>query len=664
MSPAAWLWLAVALPLVGGLGVRLAPRRLMAPVAAGAAAITLLPASALVALAARGETAASGGRWLGSAGLEVGLRLDGLSAAMAGIVALTGAVVVVYATGYFEEHPRGRSALAGLLAFVAAMQALVLADGFLMLLIAWEIVGALSARLIAFGRERPDAPAGAVRAFLTTRAADTGLYLAVFALWAATGSLAFTADRPDGALGALVASGLLLAAIGKSAQVPLQSWLAGAMAGPTPVSALLHSATMVAAGVYLLARNEALLAGWPLELAGWIGASTAVLGALIALGERDLKRVLAGSTSSQLGLMLVGVAAGGPAVAVFHLAAHAAGKATMFLAAGAFQHARGSTDLEDLRGVARAQPAAFAAFALGAASIAAVPPLAAFWSKDAIVAAAETNPAWLVLVLLAGAGSAAYLLRPALVLADRGAITVGGSRAGAGAERGARQAGAGAERREGQGADAAPVQRRVPPVMVGAAAVLAGAGVLLGALGAPLAGLLGAPAPETTLVSVAGSLLALVAGAVVVRRPRALAALGHAGTAVGAGLLRGADAAGGAVRLGARGVAAVDERVAVRLPDALARGAAALSRGVDRADRGGLDAAVDGVGRGGLLAASASDRVERGGIDAAVDGLARAVGRGGRGASAAQTGKLHEYLRDAVLGAAAIALLIALTAIT
>jgi NADH-quinone oxidoreductase subunit L len=411
---------------------------------------------------------------------------------------------------------------------------------------------------------------------------------------------------------------------------------------------------MVAAGVYLLARNEALLAGWPLETAGWIGATTAVLGALIALGERDLKRVLAGSTSSQLGLMLVGVAAGGPAVAVFHLAAHAAGKAAMFLAAGTFQHARGSTDLEDLRGIARAQPVAFGAFMLGAASIAAVPPLAAFWSKDAIVAAAETNPAWLVLVLLAGAGSAAYLLRPVLVLADRGAIAVGGSRVGAGGEREGRQAVAGTP----------PAARSVPPTMVGAAAVLAGLGVLLGALGAPLAGLLDAPAPETTLVSVAGSLLALVAGAAVVLRPGALAALGHAGTVVGAELLRGADALAGAVRLAARGVAAVDERVAVRLPDALARGAVVLSRGVDRADRGGLDAAVDGVGRGGLLAASASARVERGGIDAAVDGLARAVGRGGRGASAAQTGKLHEYLRDAVLGAAAIALLIALTALT
>jgi len=188
-------------------------------------------------------------------------------------------------------------------------------------------VGAASARLIAFSRDDAGAAPGAVRAFLTTRTADLGLYVAVPALFTATGSVAFTQARPAGGLGALVGIGLVVAAMGKSAQAPLQTWLTGAMAGPTPVSALLHSATMVAAGVYLLMRSAALLAGWPLQVAGWVGAVTAVAGAAIALGQDDLKRVLAGSTTSQLGLMFVGVAAGGPAVGLFHLVAHAGGKA-------------------------------------------------------------------------------------------------------------------------------------------------------------------------------------------------------------------------------------------------------------------------------------------------------------------------------------------------
>ena len=233
------------------------------------------------------------------------------------------------------------------------MQGLVLADGYLALLIFWELVGAASARLIAYTRDDPSAAPGAVRAFLTTRAADLGFYLAVLALFTATGTVAFGSVRPDGTLGAVVGLGLVIAAIGKSAQAPLHTWLSAAMAGPTPVSALLHSATMVAAGVYLLVRSQDLLAGWPLQVAGWVGALTAVAGAFIALAQTDLKRVLAGSTTSQLGLMFVGVAAGGPAVALFHLIAHAAGKAGMFLAAGVFQHARGSTDLERLRGAGR-----------------------------------------------------------------------------------------------------------------------------------------------------------------------------------------------------------------------------------------------------------------------------------------------------------------------
>jgi NADH-quinone oxidoreductase subunit L len=604
----ALLWLSVGLPLVAALATRFVRRgdRMVAAIGALAAAV---PAWALLASAADGERARSGFEWLPAGGLELGLRLDGLSAAMTVTVATVGLVVVVYSTGYFAADPRRRSGLAGLLAFLAAMQGLVLADGYLTLLVFWELVGAASARLIAYSREDPEAAPGAVRAFLTTRTADVGLYVAVLALFSATGSLSFEATRPDGALGALVGVGLVVAAMGKSAQAPLQTWLSAAMAGPTPVSALLHSATMVAAGVYLLVRSADLLAGWPLELAGWIGAVTAVAGAAIALAQDDLKRVLAGSTTSQLGLMFVGAAAGGPAVAIFHLVAHAAGKAGMFLAAGVFQHNRGTTALERLRGAGRDDRAAFAGFAAGALSIAAVPPLAAFWSKEHIAAAAEeTRLVWFALVLVAAAGSAAYLLRPALLLWRGGAS-------------------AGSPARPGRAA------------MLTGTTVMAAGSAGLGLLGEPLARLLDAP-------DLPGSSLGLVLSLI----------------AVGLGAAAVAVAYPVPARLAAAARAQLYANELLRW--VVQRPLLALAGGAEVAERRALDAAVDGVGSGGLAAARSQDWVERHGVDAAVDGLARAIGRGGDGLRRLQTGRLFEYLRGAVLGGAGVAFIVALSAVS
>ena len=599
------LWLAVGLPLAGALVTRLGTRT-SGVVSVAGAALSAVPAWALLVAAAGDDRAATGFTWLPAGdGLKVGLQLDGLSAAMAATVATVGLVVLVYSWGYFAEHPRAASARASLLAFLAAMQGLVLADGFLTLLIFWEIVGALSARLIAFTREDAAAPAGAVRAFVTTRAADVGLYIAIPALLAGAGTLAFDAERPDGALGALVALGLVAAAVGKSAQVPALTWLSSAMAGPTPVSALLHSATMVAAGVYLLIRSESLLAGWPLEVAGWIGAVTAVAGASIALGQRDLKRVLAGSTTSQLGLMFVGAAAGGPTVALFHLVAHAAGKAGLFLATGIFQHRRGSTSLEALRGAGREDRPAFAVFAISALSIAAVPPLAAFWSKDAIVVAAEENIAWLVLVLLSTAGSAAYLLRPALLLW------------------------------RGPAPGRAPAGSRA---MLLGASMLAAATLVLGFVGEPLAELIGEDLPA---VSAGGVLLSL-------------AAMGIGAGAVLAG-----------VRIPPRVVDAARRQLYVNeLLDAIVvRPVHALARAAAWLDDRVVDAGVDGTGRLTVAAARSQRWVEERGVDAAVDGVASLVGRSGAGVTRIQTGRLFEYLRDTVAGIAAVAVILTLTAL-
>jgi NADH-quinone oxidoreductase subunit L len=599
------LWLSIGLPLIAAAIVRVTPRR-TGGVAAVGAALSAIPPWWLLVRAAGGERSASTFEWLPAGGLEAGVRLDGLSAAMTASVATVGLVVLVYAGGYFAEDPRRRSALAALLGFLAAMQGLVLADGYLTLLVFWELVGVASARLIAYSREDPTAPAAAVRAFLTTRTADVGFYLAAIALFSATGSLAFAGERPDGALGVIVAIGLVVAAMGKSAQVPLQTWLSAAMAGPTPVSALLHSATMVAAGVYLLVRSYELLAGWPLQVVGWIGAITAVAGAFIAFGQTDLKRILAGSTTSQLGLMFVGAAAGGPAVAIFHLVAHAAGKAGLFLAAGIFQHARGTTALEGLRGAGHDDRVAFAGFTVNALSIAAVPPLAAFWSKEHIAAAAEPTTAWFVLVLIAAGGSAAYLLRPWLVLAADGRRT-------------------------------RVARRGRAPMLVGLGAATLGS-IALGIAGGPLADLLDRPDLPTSTAALVLSVVAVVLGAAAaIARPRVPRGLAEA----------------------ARHELYTNDvlRLVVQRP------LLAISRGADVFDRRVLDAFVDGVARLAVRAARAANWVERRGVDAAVDGIARVVGASGDDLRRLQSGRLYEYLRDAVLGGAAVGAVLALSAL-
>jgi NADH-quinone oxidoreductase subunit L len=602
------LWLAVCVPALGAVVTRFA---LFSP-AAVAAVAALFAAVPPWLLLASDEQARSTFAWLPGGGLDVGLQLDGISALMTVTVATVGLVVVIYSAGYFDGDPRRRSALAGLLGFLAAMQGLVLADGYLALLIFWELVGAASARLIAYTRDDPAAPPAAVRAFLTTRGADLGLYLAVLALFAATGSVAFETVRPEGALGAVVGLGLVAAAMGKSAQAPLHTWLSAAMAGPTPVSALLHSATMVAAGVYLLVRSQDLLAGWPLEVAGWVGAITAVAGAAIALAQTDLKRVLASSTTSQLGLMFVGAAAGGPAVALFQLIAHAAGKAGLFLAAGVFQHRRHTTELRALRGAGREDRAAFAGFTVCALSIAAVPPFAAFWSKDHIAAAAEhVNLTWFVLVLLAAAGSAAYLLRPGRVLWGDADASPAHGRARAGGRN---------------------------PMLAGVALMALGS-LVIGALGTPITRLLDTPPLPTSALSIALSLLAVALGAALVLR-----------------------------RVAVPGVLVVAARRQLYANDLLRlvvqRPILAAARIGDVIERRGIDAAVDGLGRATISLARAADWIERRRVDAAVDGLARAIARAGRDLRRIQSGRLYEYLRGATLGAAAVAVVIALTTLT
>ncbi|MGC1211196.1 MAG: proton-conducting transporter membrane subunit, partial [Micromonospora sp.] len=334
----ALLWTLIALPAVAGGGLLLAGRRAVraaAPVAVCVAVMTTVLAT-VVAVTRPSVSAPflAGARW--------GLAVDGLAALVVPAVAGVALLVLVFAAA---EIRKARSRFFGLmLVFVAAVLLTAVATSLPVLLFAWELMGAMSYALIAF-HWREDAPveAGGV-AFLATRVGDLGLYLAAGAALAVGGSLdlARLADLPGG-WQALAAAGVLAAAFGKAAQLPFSFWLSRAMLGPSPVSALLHSAAMVAMGGYLLVRLHPLLAaaGWAVDVAAWVGALTALALGAVALAQSDLKQLLAASTSAQLGYVVLGGAVA-PAGAAAHLVAHAATKALLFLAAGAWLTALGT----------------------------------------------------------------------------------------------------------------------------------------------------------------------------------------------------------------------------------------------------------------------------------------------------------------------------------
>lgn len=342
--------------------------------------------------------------------LTVGLQITKLTWVVGVIVAGTAIGVGLYSLGYMAGKPDRPRFFAELGLFVGAMLTLVLADSLVLLFAAWEMVGVASYLLIGFRYDEPGAPAAAAKAFLMTRIGDMGLLLGWLLALAATGTtdiatLVSAAGSGQLAVGSvtLMAFLILAGAIGKSAQLPLTGWLPDAMIAPTPVSALLHSATMVAAGAFLIMRLYPLFQAAPAALAAlfWIGAATALVGGLVATAETDLKRVLAWSTSSQLGEMMIALGLGGPLAASLHLAAHAAFKSTLFLAAGAVQEQAGTRDLRQLGGLIRLLPVTGAVFVIAALALAGVPPLSGFWSEEAILAiAARQEPAPAVFILL------------------------------------------------------------------------------------------------------------------------------------------------------------------------------------------------------------------------------------------------------------------------
>ncbi|MBI2171618.1 MAG: NADH-quinone oxidoreductase subunit L [Chloroflexi bacterium] len=360
---------------------------------------------------------------LGVARITWGMIIDPLSVIMLGIVSFVALLVQVYSLGYMAGQERFGWYFAAHSLFVAAMLTLVLADNLILLYIAWELVGLGSYLLIGFWYERPSAAEAAKKAFVTTRIGDVGLLIGILMLFKATGTFemagVFAAvEAGHVAPGALTWATILIfaGAMGKSAQFPLHVWLPDAMEGPTPVSALIHAATMVAAGVFLVARAFPLFEAAPdaRMVVAVIGLITAGMGATMALVMTDLKRVLAYSTVSHLGFMMLALGAGSVPAAIFHLLAHAFSKALLFLGAGSVMHAmHDETDIRKMGGLRKKMPITALTFTIGALSLAGIPPLSGFFSKDEMLLAVfdGLSPAFLVLALVIVLFSALYMAR-------------------------------------------------------------------------------------------------------------------------------------------------------------------------------------------------------------------------------------------------------------
>jgi NADH-quinone oxidoreductase subunit L len=348
--------------------------------------------------------------WLtiGSLHVDFGLKLDALSMMMLLIVTGVGGAIHIYSFGYMHADRSFSRFFAFMSLFTFSMLGIVLANNFIELFIFWELVGVSSYLLIGFWFEKPSAGDAAKKAFIVNRLGDFGFLLGILMVWGLLGSLNFTALQNTlianpAALGTMASiAGLLVfcGAVGKSAQFPLHVWLPDAMEGPTPVSALIHAATMVAAGVYMLCRILFLLNADALHVIAWIGGFTALLAALIAVQQNDIKRILAYSTLSQLGYMVMSVGLAGPTPAMFHLTTHAFFKALLFLGAGSVIHAmHGEQDIWKMGSLQKKMPVTFWTFLIGTLALSGVPPFSGFYSKDSILGQALDQKNYLLFVL-------------------------------------------------------------------------------------------------------------------------------------------------------------------------------------------------------------------------------------------------------------------------
>ncbi|MFT4189745.1 MAG: NADH-quinone oxidoreductase subunit L [Aeromicrobium sp.] len=366
----------------------------------------------------------------GSLHVEALLVLDPLSAVFTLLITGVGTLIHVYSIGYMAHDARRRRFFAFLNLFVAAMLTLVLAGDYLVLFLGWEGVGLASYLLIGFWQHKPSAAAAAKKAFVVNRVGDVGMVLALLLMIREFGTteIAAVADSvPGTAATTITALGLLLlvGACGKSAQVPLQAWLLDAMEGPTPVSALIHAATMVTAGVYLIVRSHAIFDASETARTAVVvvGLVTLIAGAIIGCAKDDIKKALAGSTMSQIGYMTLaaGLGPAGYAFAIFHLLTHGFFKANMFLGAGSVMHAMDDdVDMRHYGALAKALPVTFATFGLGYLAIIGFPGLSGFFSKDKIIEAALAHNVWIGLATVVGAGVTAFYMTRLMLMTFAG----------------------------------------------------------------------------------------------------------------------------------------------------------------------------------------------------------------------------------------------------
>ncbi|HEU0289061.1 MAG TPA: NADH-quinone oxidoreductase subunit L [Nocardioidaceae bacterium] len=436
----ALLWLLIALPLASSAILLIGGRRtdswgyLMG-------AITPLVSFALglvmfVTLLGRSDDDRSIGQnlytWIDSGTFHVnmGLLYDPLSALFVLLITGVGGVIHVYSIGYMAEDERRRRFFGYMNLFVAAMLLLVLADNYLALFLGWEGVGLASYLLIGFWLHKNSAAVAAKKAFIVNRVGDFGLAIGIMLMFSTFGTMSFSgvaAGIGDASTGTQTALGLLLllGACGKSAQVPLQSWLLDAMEGPTPVSALIHAATMVTAGVYLIVRSNFIYNTTDTAQTAVVivGIVTVLFGAIISCAKDDIKKALAGSTMSQIGYMMLaaGLGPAGYALAIFHLLTHGFFKADLFLGAGSVMH--GMNDEVDMRrygALRKYLPITFATFGIGYLAIIGFPPLSGFWSKDKIIEAAMADNVIVGLAAMLGAGITAFYMTRVMLMTWEG----------------------------------------------------------------------------------------------------------------------------------------------------------------------------------------------------------------------------------------------------
>ncbi|NEK87930.1 NADH-quinone oxidoreductase subunit L [Blastococcus saxobsidens] len=625
----------VLLPALSGAALLVAGRG--ADRVAGPLAVAVTAVGGVVAALVAGTRPRLSVPFLGVVeGGDLRLVVDGLSAVLIVLVAGIALLVTLFAVADLPGNTARARFFGYLLLFVAAMLATVTAATLPTLLLAWEVMGATSYALIGYHWEEPGKLVAGTRAFVTTRAGDLGLYVAAGAALAATGSLVLAdLDSADGGWADLAAAGVLVAALGKSAQLPFSAWLSAAMQGPSPVSALLHSATMVAAGGYLLIRMQPLLAatGWAATAAAWAGALTALVLGAVAVAQTDLKQLLAASTAAQIGFVFLAAGVGATAGGTAHLVAHAAVKAGLFVVAGAWLTALGTKQLAGLRGAARRYPGFGAAATVAALALAGVPPLSLWATKDEVLAGVD-GTALHIVGLAAAVVSAIYAGRILAVVL-------------------ARPAGDEAFDEE------EPGTRRIPALTTVVAGVLAvfaaGLGVLaLPAVAEQLKAVLdveGEPSPGLGELLLSGALALVALGltvAVLRARPALTQRLDRSPLASWAGLRRLLSPR--PAMAVARTLAVIDDMLIDRTVMGVAVGAGRIAGMAARADENVLDGAVSGVAAATRRTAAGSARIDTGVVDGLVRAMARAFRRAGSAARCPQTGLLHQYYAQAVVG--------------